>query len=137
MSEECSRFIASTKGKYQERRINREKQWPPCHSDKLVRLELVERGKGEGCSANTHRGRAESKGDKRTPLAYGNLFKVESGKRPVRKVLVEGDAGIGKTILCTALSEGWACGNLLQQFELLLCLPLHHKEIASFARIFQ
>ena len=35
-----------------------------------------------------------------TPLAYGDLFKVESGKRPVGKVLVEGDAGIGKTTLC-------------------------------------
>ena len=38
---------------------------------------------------------------------------------------------MGKTTLCTALSEGWARGNLLQQFELLLYLPLRHKEIAS------
>ena len=118
------------KGKYQERRINREKQWPPCHSDKLVRLELVEREKGEGYSANTQRGR-EDEGIKRTPLAYGDLFKVESGKRRVRKVLVEGDAGIGKTTLCIAVSEDWANGKLFQQFELILLLPLRMKGVAS------
>ena len=130
ISVECSRFISSMKGKYQERRINREKQWPPCHSDKLVRLELVEREKGEGYSANTQRGR-EDKGIKRTPLAYGDLFKVESGKRRARKVLVEGDAGIGKTTLCIAVSEDWANGKLFQQFELVLLLPLRMKAVAS------
>ena len=118
------------KGKYQERRINREKQWPPCHSDKLVRLELVEREKGEGYSANTQRD-SEDEGIKRTPLAYGDLFKVESGKRRVRKVLVEGDAGIGKTTLCIAVSEDWANGKLFQQFELVLLLPLQMKAVAS------
>ena len=130
ISVECSRFISSMKGKYQERRINREKQWPPCHSDKLVRLELVEREKGEGYSANTQRGRRE-KVIKRTPLAYGDLFKVESGKRRVRKVLVEGDAGIGKTTLCIAVSEDWTNGKLFQQFELVLLLPLRMKAVAS------
>ena len=130
ISDECSRFISSMKGKYQERRINREKQWPPCHSDKLVRLELVEREKGEGYSANTQRG-SEDEGIKRTPLAYGDLFKVESGKRRVRKVLVEGDAGIGKTTLCIAVSEDWANGKLFQQFKLVLLLPLRMKGVAS------
>ena len=80
-------FITSIKEKYRERLINREEQWPPCHSDKLVRLELVERKKGEGYSANAQRGKSrEDKDVKRTPLAYGDLFKVESGKRPLRKL---------------------------------------------------
>ena len=130
MSDKCFRFISSMKGKYRERRINREKQWPPCHSDKLVRLELVEREKGEGYSANTQRGR-KGKAVKRTPLAYGDLFKVESGKRRVRKVLVEGDAGIGKTTLCIAVSEDWANGKLFQQFGLVLLFPLRMKAVAS------
>ena len=132
MPDECSRFISIMKGKYQERRINREKQWPPCHSDKLVRLELVERESGEGYSANTQRQRSKkTKAIKRTPLAYGDLFKVESGKRRVRKVLVEGDAGIGKTTLCIAVSEDWANEKLFQQFELVLLLPLRMKAVAS------
>ena len=130
ISDKCSRFISSMKGKYQERRINREEQYPLCHSDKLVRLELVEREKGEDYSANTQRG-WKGKAIKRTPLAYGDLFKVKSGKRRVRKVLVEGDAGIGKTTLCIAVSEDWAKEKLFQQFELVLLLPLRMKAVAS------
>ena len=55
---------------------------------------------------------------------------MESGKRPVRKVLVEGDAGIGKTTLCISFSEDWANGKLFQQFELVLLLPLRMKVVA-------
>ena len=121
------KFVPSIKKKYKDRLINREKQWPPCHSNKLVKLELVEREKREGSSANTQRGRE----DKRTPLAYGDLFKEESGKKAVRKVLVEGDAGIGKTTLSTSLSEDWSRDKLFKEYELLLLLPLRHKKVAS------
>ena len=121
------KFVPSIKKKYKDRLINREKQWPPCHSNKLVKLELVEREKGEGSSANTQRGRE----DKRTPLAYGDLFKEKSGKKAVRKVLVEGDAGIGKTTLSTSISEDWSRDKLFKEYELLLLLPLRYEEVAS------
>ena len=121
------KFVPSIKKKYKDRLINREKQWPPCHSNKLVKLELVEREKGEGSSANTQRGRE----DKRTPLAYGDLFNEKSGEKAVRKVLVEGDAGIGKTTLSTSISEDWSRDKLFIGYELLLLLPLRHKKVAS------
>ena len=122
------KFVPRMKKKYKDRLFNRENQWLTLHSNKLVRLQLVQKKKGEGCSAQ--RGR-EDKTDKRTPLAYGDLFKGESGKERVRKVLVEGDAGIGKTTLTISLSEDWACGELFQEFELLLLLSLRQKEVAS------
>ena len=122
------KFPLSMKKKYKGRLINRENQWLTLHSNKLVRLQLVQKKKGEGCSAQ--RGR-EDKTDNRTPLAYGDLFKGENGKEPVRKVLVEGDARIGKTTLTISLSEDWACGELYQEFELLLLLSLRQKEVAS------
>ena len=128
--EDVQKFGTSVKKKYQERRINFEKQWPHCTSDKLARLEIVKREKVGGYSAKTWRGR-DCDGVKRTPIAYGDLFKEESGKRPVRKVLVEGDAGIGKTTLCIAVSEDWANGKLFQQFELVLLLPLRTRVVAS------
>ena len=68
---------------------------------------------------------------KRTPIACSDLFKVESGKRSVRRILVEGDAGIGKTTFCTSVSEDWANGELFKEFELLLLLPLRHRRVAS------
>ena len=133
-NERINTFITNIKEMYQERRSNCEKQWPLRHSDKLVRLDLVVREKGEGYSASQQRG-SRDKGIKRTPLAYGDLFKVESGKRPVRKILVEGDSGIGKTTLCIEVSEDWANGKLFQQFELVLFLPLRMKEITMAGSI--
>ena len=124
------KFLPSIKQKYKDRLINREKQWPPCHSNELVRLELVERKKGAGYCDNIQRG-SDDKTVKRTFLAYGDLFKVESGKTPVRKILVEGDAGIGKTTVSMLISEDWSCEKLFQEFELVLLLPLRYKKVAS------
>ena len=141
------KFTKSIKKKYLERRINRDvEQWPPCHSNKLIKLELLEQAKGKGYSSSSLQDVENDMEGRHTPMAYSvedgmeeghtlmaysDLFKVDSGQTPVRKVLVEGDAGIGKTTLCTAASEDWAKGKLFQQFELVLLLPLRYKEIAS------
>lgn len=119
------KFVDSIKEKYRERLINREKQWPPCHSNKLLNLELVERRKGESYLGNQPRGK-RTENAKRTPLPYNQLFE---GKKRIRRVLVEGDAGIGKTTLSVSISEDWANGELFQQFELVLLLPLRLKEV--------
>ena len=128
----AEKFITRIKQKYKERRINREKQWPPCKSEKLVRLELVEGEQRQGYSAGQTRGRDDKlKAVKRSPLAYSNILKAKDDKKTVRKVLVEGDAGIGKTTLCTAVSEDWANEKLFQEFDILLLLPLRQKRIAT------
>ena len=136
MMDKFEKYVTSIKRKYQERLINREKQWPPCKSNKLVRLELVEGVKGEGCYARHMRGQ-EQEDVKRTPIKYEDLFKEKSGKTPVRRVLVEGDAGIGKTTLSIAVCEDWANEKLFQQFKLLLLLPLRHQKVASVGFLFE
>ena len=125
--------LASIKRKYQDRLLPyRENRWPPCHSNKLIRLELVEKKESEGTHTSTSEDEFQTEDKtKRTPLAYCDVFKVESGKRPVRRVLVEGGAGIGKTTLTISISEDWANGKLFQQFELLLLLPLRHSKVNS------
>ena len=134
MIEKFEQYVTSIKRKYQERLINRKEQWPPCKSNKLLKLELVEGVKGEGYYAGHTRGQ-ENEDNKRSPIKYVDLFKTESGKRPVRKVLVEGDAGIGKTTLSIAVCEDWANDRLFQQFKLLLLLPLRHRKVASVGSI--
>ena len=126
---ELGKFATSIKKKYRGRYINCEDKWPPCHSNKLVRLELVER-KNEAYSDHQQKMRKE-KDITQTPLAYSDLFKEENWGKSVIKVLVEGDAGIGKTTLCISVSEDWANGKLFQQFELVLHLPLRMKVVAS------
>ena len=145
------KFSSSIKKKYRERLINRQEQWPPCRGEKLIRLELVKRKRGESYideregRHSTSRELVREKGFRhdqrkedieRIPIAYHELFKpeVDSRKR-IRRVLVEGDAGIGKTTLCTSISEDWANDHdhekLFQEFDLLLLLPLREKEVAS------
>ena len=128
MNPNIERFVNNLKKKYKSRLINREKQWPCRQSSRLVRLQLVHREKAESSFTSIQR----EKEDQRTPLAYCDLFKGESGKdEPVRKVLIEGSAGIGKTTLTISLSEDWACDKLFQEFELVLLLPLRHEKVAS------
>ena len=121
------KFVPSIKEKYRERRINREKQWPPCMSNKLVNLELVEEevNSTEGYCLG---GKQDYVNVKRKPLRYGDLF---GESHSIKKILVEGDAGIGKTTFSIAVSEDWANEKLFQQFELLLLLPLRHKKVAK------
>ena len=137
------RFCSSVKRKYRERLINRQEQWPPCHGEKLIRLELVKRKRGESYvdEGGKHRSaereqvmkdHQRKEDEERIPIAYSDLFKPEAGGRKcIRRVLVEGDAGIGKTTLCTSISEDWANEKLFQEFNLLLLLPLREKEVAS------
>ncbi len=124
-----NKFIDSIRQKYEKRLLNRQKQWPPVRGDRLINLQLVKAEKGEGFRAGLPQHGAPD--DKRTPILHGVLFKVEEGKKPVRKLIVEGNAGIGKTTLCTMLAEGWAEGKILTQFDCVLLLPLRENRVSS------
>ena len=122
-------FVSNIKKIYRDRAINYdEEHWPPNHSGKLMRLELVAKKKGEHFFALSRQQSISDKSFKQALVAYGDLFK--SGKKEVRKVLVEGSAGIGKTSLCISISKDWANGELFQEYKLLLLLPLHQEKIA-------
>ena len=103
------------------RLVRCEKRWPPSHSNRLVELELVVRGKGENYKLAI---------GKHTPIAYGDLLKVK-GSRRIRKILIEGGAGMGKTSLCISVSEKWAYGTLFQEYQLVLFLPLYKQNMSS------
>ena len=93
------KFIISIKKKYRERLLLRERQWPLRHSSKIINLLLVNRKAGEDYFGNQQRGK-DVEDPKRNFLDYSKLFESESGTKPVRKVLIKGDAGIGKTTFC-------------------------------------
>ncbi|XP_064386926.1 protein NLRC3-like isoform X3 [Halichondria panicea] len=119
-------FVRSIKRKYSERLlISREEQWPPVKRDKLINLQLIETSRADSFGSSTN------EEVKKTPIHYGDLFSGRDDKRPVKRVLVEGHAGIGKTTLSLTLSEGWAEGKLLQQFDCVLLLPLRENKVAT------
>ena len=121
-------FISSIKKNYRDRAIKYdEEHWPFNQLGKLMRLELVMKKKGEHFYVWQLQS-MDTKNAKQVQIPYENLFK--RGKTPVRKVLIEGSAGIGKTSLCILISKDWARGKLFQEYEILLFLPLHQETIA-------
>ncbi len=94
-------------------------------------MELVEAEKKEGFRAGLPQHGAPQDKVKRTPILHNSLFKVEESKKPVKKIIVEGNAGIGKTTLCTMLAEGWAEGKIVTQFDCVLLLPLRENRVSS------
>ena len=125
------KFVNSIKKTYKERRLLTDEQWPPVRGDKLIKLQLVEADKTEGFRGGLSQQGTGGEKIKRTPILHDDLFRVEEGKKPVRKVLVEGNGGMGKTTLCTMLSEGWAEGKMLTQFDCVLLLPLREELVSS------
>ena len=121
-------FVTSLKKKYKERLLSHKEQWPPVSAEKLVNLQLVETDKKEGFRAGL-----TQHGDKvkRISILHNDLFKVTEGKKPVRKLIVEGNAGIGKTTLCTMLTEEWANGKIFTQFDCVLLLPLRERSVST------
>ncbi len=110
-------FLTSIKNKYSNRPSSHgEKQYPPRYSSKPVKLELVVKEREEHSPTDI--------------LTYTDIFKKEK-EQVVRKVLIEGGAGMGKTTFCLSISEDWANDKLFQEFKVLLLLPLHEKRIAA------
>ncbi len=129
--EALSELVEGIKEAYRERQLNTEEQWPPVRGDKLINLQLVEAAKEEGFKAGLPQHGTPGDTVKRTPILHGDLFKIEESKKPVKKLIVEGNAGIGKTTLCTMLAEGWAEGKTLTQFNCVLLLPLRDQLVSS------
>ena len=119
------RFVNSIKKKYSSRYFAREEQWPPAKRDKLINLQLIETSRADSFSSST------SEDVRRTPLHHADIFHGKESVKHVKKVLVEGHAGIGKTTLSLMLSEEWAQGNIFQQFNCVLLLPLREKKVAE------
>ena len=91
----------------------------------IVKLQLVIKKRGEHFIFS-------SRSKEHAAINYDGIFtSPPEGSNSVRRVLVEGGAGTGKTVLCLSVTNGWANGHILQQFELLLFLPLHQQQIAS------
>ena len=124
-------FVEGLKEAYRERQLSCEEQWPPVRGDRLIKLQLVEAEKKKGFRAGLSQHGAPDDKVKHTPILHGDLFKVKESKKPVRKLIVEGNAGIGKTTLCTMLTEEWANGEILTQFDCVLLLPLRDQLVAS------
>ena len=102
----------------------------PCHLknvnvDALELLELVVEESDVGVGGD----------GKQVRVPYSNLFNPQFTKvKPnavCKTILIQGEAAVGKTMLCMSIVEDWANGKLFQEFQLVLLLPLHSRNVAS------
>ena len=66
-------------------------------------------------------------------LSYSSLFKGDQNRKEGgnTRILIVGEAGIGKTILCASIAEDWANGKLFQEFLMVFLVPLNKRGVAS------
>ena len=120
---------------HRTRQRNRELHWPPRFAEKLVKLILHEEVHNVYYNNKQRGGYDRYSASNREPIQYDDIFKNKLGGSQVTIVLVEGDAGIGKTTLCASISLDWAEFRRLKQFDLLLLLPLRAKEISAVRNV--
>ena len=100
----------------------------PCQLSNIVSLELVEGLQYSSNRSTNERGNI-SEG---VHVPYSSLFKGDHDRKECSKrILILGEAGIGKTILCASIAEDWANGKLFQDFLVLLFLPLNQRGVVS------
>ena len=104
---------------------NTYKKQCPCQLKNIASLELVEELQ---CSSS----RSRKEMGKRVHLPYNRLFKGPNGrKKNSKRILIMGEPGVGKTILCASIAEDWAKGKFFQEFLVVVFLPLNQRYIAS------
>ena len=96
-----------------------------------MKLQLVEREAYVSQRQENDLSQNDKKEVKHTPIKCSELFESKSGEKEIQSVLLEGHAGIGKTTFCTILTEDWSKEEILQQFKLVLLLPLRDKEVSE------
>ena len=71
-----------------------------------------------------------------TPISLEDLFKPRSfeagvGKSDVRRVLLYGNPGSGKTCISKAIAHKWAIGEILQELEAVYVIPIRRLNLAK------
>ena len=129
------KFATVAREYYRAKKVNRDLEWPPCFAEKLVKLNMRQEVYDVYYNKQQRGEHSPSSIPKQELQEYDSVFITEEGQTQVTKILVEGDAGIGKTTLCTLISVDWAEHRKLQQYKLLLLLPLRDKRVTSVSSV--
>ncbi|XP_030850917.1 NLR family CARD domain-containing protein 3-like [Strongylocentrotus purpuratus] len=78
----------------------------------------------------------EDKGTKcKTPLLYENLLRTKVNERFPKRLLVEGEGGVGKTTFCAKIAWDWIHGKGYQDFKLVLVILLRKADARTVGEI--
>ena len=128
-----SKFADTLRKIYKDNQFKKEEQWSSLRGDIFINLEIVQANKPDGFVGNSQK---KIRHQIRTPILKKDLLSIkEKGQTEVKKVVIEGNAGMGKTTLCTMLFDEWANGEVFKTFSWLLFLPLREEEISRASEL--
>ncbi|XP_071499061.1 uncharacterized protein [Diadema antillarum] len=65
-----------------------------------------------------------SKGNTKTTITYGDLVANDEHGHLSKRLLIQGEGGVGKTTLCSKIAWDWCQGRILQDLDMVLLIPL-------------
>ncbi|XP_072171707.1 uncharacterized protein [Diadema setosum] len=65
-----------------------------------------------------------SKGNTKTLITYGDLVANDEYENLSKRLLIQGEGGVGKTTLCAKIAWDWCQGRILQDLDMVLLIPL-------------
>ena len=68
-------------------------------------------------------------------IDYSEFHKIKNLGFPVRRLLVEGEGGAGKTTLCAKIALDWVTGKNFEEFTLVLVVPLRESKTKTVGEI--
>ena len=108
-------------------------QWPPPPTKKVFNLAMIVKERIQGPLLDeelvklTVRGNVDDIVARKTSVKLENIFDHERAKQ--RFVLVEGAPGAGKSTLAWHICQKWECGELFQEFRLVIFVQLREPAI--------
>ena len=81
-----------------------------------------------------------SGGYRKMPLDYSYLLTTPVNGALPKRLLVEGEGGVGKTTFCSKIAWDWTNGSRFQEFTMILVIPLrdteHNETVGEIAKRF-
>ena len=68
-------------------------------------------------------------------LTYTDLLTIKINGQPQMRLIVQGEAGAGKTTLCSKIAWDWINGNGFEKFTMVLVVPLRDVENVTIGEI--
>ena len=134
MEDEISSILVSIKEKYRNINTYHIMKRHPCRlkhitAGALELLELVLETESDIPGRDSN--------GKQVCIPYSSLFDPPHSETKLKSaaarklILIQGEAAVGKTVLCMSIVEDWASGKLFQEFQIVLLLPLSCSKVAS------